>query len=346
MRRWLAAVFVLSFAGAALVAALLVRRIALPTPRPAAVATSAIINSSANSTGADAGADVDGDSGDYWPDHADTPEQVIYAQPQMLRDAVARLAPRKPDRPNLYFIGFAGDAEEDVFRNEAEYAATLFAKRFDASGHELLLVNNPATLSRYPLATLTNLETAIDAVAKKMDRDTDILLLLLSSHGSADHLLYVAMEPLPLDQIAPEDLADIFAKVPIRNKIVVISACYSGGFIGALRDAGTMIVTAARGDRTSFGCGNDSPITDFGHAFFVAGLNHHDSFDAAFAAASKSINAQETRAGEEHSHPQFVTTAQIEAALTTWRQGIRLGAPVPFLPPPNPGNGASLPVSR
>ena len=124
-----------------------------------------------------------------------------------------------------------------------------FARRFAANGHELLLVNNPATLSRYPLATLTNLETSVDAVAEKMDRDNDILFLLLTSHGTDDHLLYVAMDPLPLDSIAPEDLADVFAKAKIRYKVIVISACYSGGFIDALKDDTTMIVTAARADR-------------------------------------------------------------------------------------------------
>ena len=342
MRRWRAVIFALSFACGALVTALMLRHAAAPTPHPVAVAASA----SVDPDNVAAGAYQDSDSADNWPDDADTPEQVLYAQPQILRDAVARLTARLPDRPNLYFIGFAGDAEEDVFRNEAVYAATLFAKRFNAAGHELLLVNNPATLSRYPLATLTNLEAAIDAVAQKMDRNTDILLLLLTSHGSHDHLLYVRMDPLPLDQIAPQDLAGLFTKVQIRNKVVVISACYSGGFIGALRDAGTMIVTAARGDRTSFGCGNGSPITDFGRAFFVDGLNHHDDFGAAFAEASKSIDAQENRDGEEHSHPQFVTTPRIEAALKAWRHGIRLGPPVPFMAPPKPGAGDNLMVTR
>ncbi|MBS0557293.1 MAG: caspase family protein [Proteobacteria bacterium] len=322
MRRLFAAIFVITFACGALTAALLEHTSQPPTPAAHALAQPQSAND--DTTG-------DDDAGDNWPDDADTPEQVIYAQPAMLRAAVARLAPRVAGKPNLYFIGFAGDAEEDVFLNEAEYAHTLFARRFGAAGHELLLVNNPATLSRYPLATLTNLETAVEAVAAKMDRDNDILFVLLTSHGTEDHLLYVAMDPLPLDQIAPEDLADVFTKAGIRFKVIVVSACYSGGFIDALKNDTTMIVTAARADRASFGCGTDSDITDFGRAFLVDGLNHNATFTGAFAEASKRVDAQETRQGDEHSHPQLVTTPRIEAQLKAWRDGITIGPPVPFI---------------
>jgi hypothetical protein len=331
VRRLFATIFVLTFACGALTALLLPRH---APPRAAKQA--------AAQTAPDASSDV----GDDWPDNADTPEQVIYAQPQMLHEAITKLAPRMSGKPNLYFIGFAGDGEEDVFRNEAEYARALFARRFDASGHELLLVNNPATLARYPLATLTNLESAIDGVAKKMDRDNDILFVLLSSHGTPDHLLYVDMDPLPLDQIAPEDLADVFAKSGIRYKVIVISACYSGGFIDALKSDATMIVTAARADRASFGCGTHSDITDFGRAFFVDGLNQNDTFSGAFAEASKLVDAWETRAGEDHSLPQLVTTPRIEAQLKRWRDGVTIGPPVPFTPPSPPADGKALTARR
>ena len=327
MRRLLAAVFILTFTTGVLTASLLLRhQIPAPTQALVAVATPAPITLVPGATD-----DEDDATGDKWPDDADTPEQVIYAQPRMLHEAGAKLAPRIASKPNLYFIGFAGDGEEDVFLNEAEYANTLLGKRFGATGRELLLVNNPATLSRYPLATLTNLETAVDAVAKKMDRDNDILFVLLTSHGTQDHLLYVNMDPLPLDSIAPEDLADIFAKAKIRYKVIVISACYSGGFIDALKDDTTMIITAARADRTSFGCGSDSDITDFGRAFLVNGLNHNDTFTGAFAEANKLVDAEETRDHEEHSQPQFVSTPRIEAQLKLWRAGITLGPPVPFI---------------
>lgn len=276
--------------------------------------------------------DTDADEPAAWPDDAGTPEQVMYAQPRRMDEAIARLTPRTPGKVNLYLVAFAGDGNENVFRNEAEYVEKQFAERFDAGGHTLLLVNNPATLTQRPLASLSNLETAIDAIAAKMKPDEDVLLLFLTSHGSPEHELAVDLDPLPLDSIAPEDLADLLAGSNIRNKVIVLSACYSGGFIGALKGPTTMIITAARADRPSFGCGTKSDITDFGRAFFVDGLNHNDNFDAAFGEAGKLIGEWEDQAGDEHSDPQISTTPRIEAQLKLWRAGLRLGPPVPFQP--------------
>jgi hypothetical protein len=259
-------------------------------------------------------------------------EAVMYDQPRLMQDAIAKLVPHTPGKANLYLIGFAGDSEENVFRNEVEFVEQQFIRRFDAAGHTLLLENNVATLPNRPIASLTNLDIALDAVAKKMNGDEDILLLFLTSHGSEDHQLYVDMDPLPLNQIAPEDLAESLDKIPIRWKVIVISACYSGGFIDALKNSTTMIITAAREDRTSFGCGADSDITWFSKAFFADALNQTDNFAAAFANATQHITEWETRDHEKSSYPQIVSTPLIEEKLKQWRSGIHLGPAVPFVP--------------
>jgi len=330
MLRRLLPTFLLAFALGIASAVLFSRRDAIDTPAPATPAAADQAGPAPQEP--DASGRGDEDAASSWPDDAGSPEEVMYAQPQRMQDALDRLTPRIPDRANLYLIGFAGDGSENVFRNEVEYLKRLFDQRFDAAGHTLLLINNPGTLKDVPLASLSNLETAVDAVAEKMDRDEDILLLYLTSHGSRDHVLYVGMDPLPLDQIGPDDLADVFADAHIRNKVIVISACYSGGFIDALKDDDTMLITAARTDRASFGCGTDSDITYFGRAFLVEGLNHSESLRGAFGEASRLIDTWETRDGEEHSFPQFAGAPHVEAKLKAWRGGIHLGPPVPFVP--------------
>ena len=265
-----------------------------------------------------------------WPDNVGSPEQILYAQPQRMKEVLDKLAPRTPGKPNLYLISFAGDAEEDVFRNEVEYVEKLFSQRFGAAGHIVTLINNRATLDRRPIASLSNLELAIDALGKKMNPAVDVLMVFITTHGSREHELYVSLDPLPLDQIVPTDLADVFSESPIRHRVFVISACYSGGYIDALKNDDTMVITAAREDRSSFGCGTKSDITDFGRAFFVDGLNHSASFSEAFAEASREVDAWETRDNQSHSLPQIATTPSIEAALKAWRESIKLGPMVPF----------------
>ncbi len=294
---------------------------------------------------ADKSAPNDDTADSNWPANADSPEQVMYQQAGRMQKALDKVTSHVPGRVNLYLVAFAGDGEENVFRNEVEFVVRLFNERYDAAGHTLMLVNSPDTLDSAPLASLTNLETAVDSMAGKMDRDHDILMVFLTSHGSRDHELYVNMDPLPLDQIGPDDLADVFDGAHIRNKVIVISACYAGGFIDALKDDDTMVITAARADRASFGCGTDSDITDFGRAFFVEGLNHNDSFVGAFNTAKSLIDAWETRDGEEHSYPQISTNPNIENVLREWRKGIHVGPPVPFAPAPRPA-ADSLTVAR
>ena len=261
-------------------------------------------------------------------------EAVMYDQPRLLDAAIAALEPRRAGRPNLFGIAFAGDGSEDVFRNEAEYVERLFAQRFDAAGRMLVLQNHPDTVATRPLATWTNLQRAIGAVAERMDPADDILFVYLTSHGSAEHELYVNLDPLPLNAITPEDLAEALRAAPaVRWKVIVVNACYAGGFIDALADDSTLVMAAARSDRTSFGCGSESEITFFGQALLADALNATTSFVEAFEKARAAVAEREkSEAIEPPSEPQIATSRRIEAHLETWRRALDAGEPVPFAP--------------
>jgi hypothetical protein len=262
------------------------------------------------------------------------PEALMFDQSGLLDAAIGALRPRTPGKPNLYVIAFGGDGGENVFRNEVEYAEQLFGQRFAAQGRILILENNPASIDTRPLATLTNLRFALQAIATRMDVAEDILLIYFTSHGSKDHQLYVALNPLPLNQIGPDDLVEALQTSPsIRWKVIVVNACYSGGFIDALRDDSTMIITAARSDRTSFGCGTESDITYFGNAFLNEALNETHSFAQAFANARDTVAAWEKRDQRNlPSEPQIASSRSIEAKLDKWSRDLPSAARVPFTP--------------
>ncbi len=308
----------------------------LPTTGSTAVPTNGAALTSKNRLAATSSASdathADADAGNDWPPAGPSPEQVLYAQPRMVRDALATLTPRVPGKPNLYLLAFAGDGGEDVFRNEVEYAGPLFTQRFGATTHTVILENNPASVSTRPLASWSNLEATLDGLAKVMQPDQDILLLYITTHGDEDHNLLVDMDPLPLDQIGAADLAGILAKHPFKWKVVVINACYSGGFVPPLRGAGTLVLTSARSDRSSFGCGSASDITYFGKAWLVDGLNHAPDFISAFQQASSEIATWERQDKLIASEPQISIGPGIAAQLALWRKDVTPGPTVPFKP--------------
>lgn len=288
---------------------------------PAEPATTASSSSTAApATAASVEPPAEDEAQDNWPTEAPSPEQVIYAQPRMVREALDRLGPRVAGKPNLYVIAFAGDGGEDVFRNEAEYLGKSFAERFGPSTHTLLLVNHPDTLQKRPLATWTNLEQALDGIQDVMHADQDILMLYLTSHGDEQHTLLVDMDPLPLDQIGADDVAALLAKRHFKWKVVVANACYSGGFVPPLQGPGTLVMTAARTDRSSFGCGSDADFTYFGRAWLIDALKQTPDFIAAFQQAKLEIAAWEKKDAVPPSEPQISVGNGISDQLNKWRQ--------------------------
>lgn len=252
---------------------------------------------------------------------------------RLIAEAVAAMPAQRPGRPDLYVLGFAGDGHEDVFRNEVLYLERLMHERFELDGRGLFLVNHPDSLEEdapRPLATLDNLRLALAGIGAAMDPDEDLLLLFVTTHGTEDHRLAVQLAPFVDEAIAPEALAGALADAGVRHRVLVISACYSGGFLPALRDPEALVITASRHDRTSFGCGSESHVTYFGQAWLVDALNRRTSFVTAFHDADWDITVREREAGFRASLPQIDQGERIGAVLRDWQSQLRPGPEVPY----------------
>ena len=228
--------------------------------------------------------------------------------------------------PQAFFLGFAGVGDEKVFGQEIGLAARIIGERFATSTRQVLLINDERDLQDAPLASVSGLEYALQGLASRMRLDRDVLFLAISSHGSSDPSIAVANSDFPLLDLTPADLADALRKAGIQWRVIFISACYAGGFIEPLRDARTLIITAAAADRTSFGCTSDSDLTYFGEAFYRDALPAADSLRNAFESAKTAIAARERAEGETPSNPQAYFGAEIEAHLAQLRQGNFAGA--------------------
>jgi hypothetical protein len=242
-------------------------------------------------------------------------ENTFYRQNELVSQITESLLPERAGVTDLYFLGLAGYADEDVFMNEAKLAKQLFDDRFDTKDRSLLLINNSKTVKTQPLANAHNLESAVMAMAEIMNPEEDILFLMLTSHGSKDHKLSIDYYPLDMNDIEPGKIKNILDRSGIKWRVIVVSACYSGGFIDPLINENTLIMTASDKDKMSFGCGHDGDYTYFGEALFGKHLKTGRDLPTAFSGAKRDIETRETEEELEASMPQIRIGSNIEKHL-------------------------------
>jgi len=250
------------------------------------------------------------------------PDRTLAEQPRLIENALAGLAPQRSGVADLYFIGLAGDGREGVFRREVESVTRLFDTRFGTKGRSVKLINSPRTIATVPLATPDNLRTMLARVGRVMDKEEDVLFLFLTSHGAPDEF-WIDAGPVPAGQLYSDDLKDMLDESGIKWRVLVISACYSGSFIGPVRDAHTLVITAARHDRSSFGCSSERDWTYFGEAYFDHALRSEPSFVGAFDQAEKAIAQREKDEDLKPSFPQMRIGRLIGPKLAELERRIR-----------------------
>ena len=226
-------------------------------------------------------------------------QDALYLQNQLLGAQIGNLKVQDPKARELYALFVAGDGTQEVFRREVEWIADSFAQRYDTAGRAIVLANSRSSVQRLPLATETSIERALAGLAQRMDKDQDLLFVYLTSHGSRDHQLQIDMPGMVLPQLPAKRLGELLKASGIRHQVVVVSACYAGGFIAPLASPTTWVLTAARADRTSFGCADENDFTYFGRALFKESLPQAESLTGAFEQAKGLVAKWERELGAE-----------------------------------------------
>jgi hypothetical protein len=235
------------------------------------------------------------------------------APPAEVRDAVERLRPQRPGVVDIYALIVGGDGSEDVFLREARTVQGVLDARLGTAGRSLSLVNHRS--QPRPAATLRSIEFALLGVAGRMDRAEDVLYVHLASHGGSNHVLSLKHPALELYGLDAKYLRALLERAMVRYRVVVVSACYSGGFIAPLATPETLILTAANVGRQSYGCGNDSQITEFSRALYLKALQQTRSLRAAGGLAIELVHTDERAARRAHSYPQMRSGFGIEERL-------------------------------
>ncbi|MGC2125776.1 MAG: C13 family peptidase [Xanthobacteraceae bacterium] len=235
--------------------------------------------------------------------------QLEKAQPALLEAEVARLAPPQKGITGIYALGIAGWADQGVFLKELDGGLQSIASVLPIKDRTVRLINHRDTIATLPLADLQNFRAAVHAIGDVMDKTKDVLVLFMTSHGEKTGF---ALElPGAVGELTPQEVASTLDSEGIKNRVVIVSACYAGIFIPPLQNANTIVMTAADANNTSFGCAPERDWTYFGDAFFRQSLHPGSDFENAFDHARILIQGWELMDHDRPSNPQ----GQFGAAL-------------------------------
>ena len=228
--------------------------------------------------------------------------RIEKAQPALLQAEAARLAPQRKGVTDIYALGIAGWADEDVFVKELDGGLESVARVLPIKDHMIRLINSRETIETVPLADLRNFQAAVHAIAAVMDKDEDVLILLMTSHG--ERTGFALQLPDGPAELTPAQVTSALDSEGIKNRVVIVSACFAGIFVPPLQNDDTIVMTAADANNTSFGCAPERDWTYFGDALFRQSLHPGADFESAFDHARVLIQGWELMDHAPPSNPQ------------------------------------------
>lgn len=206
------------------------------------------------------------------------------------------------------FHAHAGGSTEAFDNARRDVARALVELGFDTNAVQQFSVRP----KRYPAdsPSQSDARTIYDALRLKAETAKAGCLFYISSHGSPDGVI------LGKQLLHPHLLAAMLDDAcPGRPGVVVISACFSGVFIPPLQKSDRLILTAARADRASFGCGEDDKYPYFDDCFLSVAPQAKD-FAALGAGVQACVARREKETGAEPaSEPQVWIGAALRPVL-------------------------------
>ncbi len=156
----------------------------------------------------------------------------------------------------------------------------------------------------------SDIQTIYDGLDEVASRATGGCLIYFSSHGAPQGVV-IDQQILP-----PGVLATMLDhSCGARPTVVVISACFSGVFVPALAKPNRMVLTAARPDRTSFGCGEADKYPYFDDCFLHS-MGGAREFISLAHAVQACVAAREIKEGmEPPSEPQLFIGGALKPLL-------------------------------
>jgi hypothetical protein len=194
----------------------------------------------------------------------------------------------------------AGDDSISVFDNAVDEMTRMLAARGVSQIDRF--TSDPTMVA--PGRMIATTDTMAAALADVPPGPQKACLVFLTSHGSRHGLLLTddleherSLDPSALGRMLDAGCGSV-------PTVAIVSGCYSGIFIGRVTAApNRIILTAARDDRTSFGCAAEERLTYFDDCLFQA-WPKSQTFAALYRATDSCVRQKENALGVVHSEPQ------------------------------------------
>jgi hypothetical protein len=199
-----------------------------------------------------------------------------------------------------------GDDSINAFDNARKTLKNEFVEMGVLPGNIKELSMNPRERKTGPLASSAN--NLAGALRDLSVGDNDACLIHMTSHGSPAGFYLRNAAP-----ITPQILDRILdASCGQRPTVVLVSACYSGVFVGpSMQKKNRIILTAARQDRTAFGCSAENEYT-YWDACLIDSLPKAESWKSLYGTIQQCVQRKESQTTFKPSLPQAYFGDQVK----------------------------------
>lgn len=175
----------------------------------------------------------------------------------------------------------------EAFDNARRDVANAFIKAGFATSHVSQFSVRPERYEAWkvlPVEPARNLTTELKRQAAQAPGGC---LVYFTSHGNPRGIV------LGKGMFSPAQMAALLGEAcGARPTVAVVSACFSGVFMPALAGPNRLVMTAAREDRSSFGCQEDVTYTFFDDCFLQS-MNGARNFTTLYASIQACVQKKE-----------------------------------------------------
>jgi hypothetical protein len=219
-------------------------------------------------------------------------------------DIAASVPPAEPPGPiqkvQWRALVAAGDDSIAVFDNAVDQMTEILSAR---GVTRIDRFTSDPMLARQDRMIATTDSMAVALAAKSLAVGQGCFVFL-TSHGSRNGLLLRddldhdrSLDPSAFGRMLDQGCGS-------APTVAIVSGCFSGIFIGSVTEApNRIILTAARDDRTSFGCSAEERFTYFDDCLFQSWPKSR-TWAGLYRATDACVRAKENQLGAVHSEPQ------------------------------------------